>query len=228
MRAIKGVGRWMLVAAFACLGATALTAQAQMTAGKDYLAITPPQPVPPGNNIEVLEFFWYGCPHCNDLQPALQAWLKKKPADVAFRSVPAAFDESWLQLARTYYAIDALGEQARLHEAMFEAIHKAKKLSPRSLAKDPKPLFEWVATQKVDSKKFADAYNSFSVVSKTNRTIDTTSAYAVTGTPSIAIDGRYLTAPHMMQSRGGAPDYNQFFKNVDQLIAMARAQRKGK
>lgn len=224
MRVIK---RWIMFAALACFGATALVAQAQLVAGKDYLIITPPQPTPPGNNVEVLEFFWYGCGFCANMQAPLHAWLKRKPADVAFRSVPAAFDEAWLQLARTYYTIDALGEHARLHDAVFNAIHKDKKLSPRALAKDAKPLFEWIATQKVDSKKFADAYNSFAVVSKTNRTVDTTSAYAVTGTPSLAIDGRYLIAPHMMQRQGGV-DYNLFFKNVDQLIAMARAQRKGK
>jgi thiol:disulfide interchange protein DsbA len=226
MHAIRHIGSWLVVAMLTVFG---IAAHAQITAGKEYLTITPPQPTPPGNNVEVLEFFWYGCPHCNDLQPALRAWLKKKPADVSFRSLPAAFDESWLQLARTFYAIDALGEHDRLHAEVFNAIHKDRKLSPRALAKDPKPLYEWVATQKVDSKKLADTYNSFSVVSKTNRTIDTTSAYAVTGTPSLAIDGRYITAPHMMQARsGGGVDYDQFFRNVDQLIAMARAQRKGK
>lgn len=224
MRAFKLVGRWLVMAVLTAFGAVA---QAQMTAGKEYLMITPPQPTPPGKNIEVIEFFWYGCPHCNDLQPALHAWLKKKPADVTFRSVPAAFDESWLQLARTYYAIDALGEQERLHTALFNAIHKDKKFSPRGLSKDPKPLMDWVESQKVDRKKFVDTYNSFSVVSKTNRTVDTTSAYGVTGTPSLAIDGRYVTAPHMMQASGGV-SYTQFFRNVDQLIDMARAQRKGK
>lgn len=225
MRAFMQLSKWIGIVAFAL---TSAAAQAQLTLGKDYQAITPPQPTPPGKNIEVIEFFWYGCPHCADLQPALKAWLKRKPADVAFRSQPAAFNEGWLQLARTYYAIDAIGEGERVHAEVFNAIHKAKKLDPKVLAKDPKSLFEWVATQKVDIKKFTDAYNSFSVVSKTNRTVDTTSAYGVSGTPSLAIDGRYLTAPHMVQSRGAGVDYEQFFKNVDQLIAMARANRKGK
>ncbi|HTE15278.1 MAG TPA: thiol:disulfide interchange protein DsbA/DsbL [Burkholderiales bacterium] len=204
------------------------TAQAQLTAGKDYQMITPPQPVPPGKNVEVIEFFWYGCPHCADLQPSLKAWLKKNAADIAFHSQPAAFNEGWTQLARTYYAIDVVGESEKLHGEVFNAIHKNKKLDPKVLAKDPKTLFAWVGTQKVDVKKFTDAYNSFSVVSKTQRTIDTTSAYGISGTPSLAIDGRFLIAPHMVPAKAGNVDYEQFFKNVDQLITMARANRKGK
>lgn len=202
--------------------------QAQLTAGKDYQLITPPQPTPAGKNIEVLEFFWYGCPHCSHLQPSLHAWLKTKPVDVAFRSQPAAFDEGWTQLARTFYAIDTLGAQEKLHAEVFAAIHKTKKLDPKALAKDPKSLFAWVGTQNQDVKKFTDAYNSFTVVSKANRTVDTTSAYGVSGTPSIAIDGRYLIAPGMVPTKANAVDYERFFKNVDQLIAMARANRKGK
>ena len=223
MRALNVVAKWITIAGLAVVS---FAAQAQLSAGKEYLSITPPQPTPPGKNVEVIEFFWYGCPHCADLQPALREWLKRKPADVTFRSNPAAFNDAWLQLARTYYAIDVLGEQERLHAEVFNAIHKTKKLDPKVLAKDPKTLFEWVGTQKVDVKKFTDAYNSFAVVSKTQRTVDTTSAYGITGTPSIAIDGRYLTAPHMVPPKGN--DYSQFFKTVDELIAMARAQRKGK
>lgn len=225
MRVFKPFLKFAVVVAMAFAG---MSAQAQLTAGKDYRTINPPQAAPPGKNVEVMEFFWYACPHCADLQPPLRAWLKQKPADVTFRSQPAAFNESWTQLARTYYAIDAIGEVERLHHELFDAIHKSKKLDPKLLAKDPKSLFEWVGTQKVDVKKFTDAYNSFAVDSKTKRTVDTTAAYGVDGTPALAIDGRYLIAPHMVPAKAGAVDYATFFKNVDQLIALARAQRKGK
>jgi thiol:disulfide interchange protein DsbA len=147
---------------------------------------------------------------------------------VTFRSQPAAFNDGWTQLARTYYAIEVLGETEKLHGEVFNAIHRSKKLDPKILAKDPKTLFAWVGSQKVDEKKFTDAYNSFSVVSRAQRTVDTTSAYGVTGTPSIAIDGRYVTAPHMLPSKNNAVDYDGFFKTVDALIAMARTARKGK
>ena len=222
--------RVLFVAALAVLlGLGMAAAQAQLVSGKDYQLITPPQPTPPGKNVEVIEFFWYGCPHCYHLQPSLAEWLKKKPADVSFRSQPAAFDESWTQLARTYHAIDVLGAQEKLHGEVFAAIHKTHKLNPKTLIKDQKSLFEWVGTQGVDVKKFTEAYNSFSVVSKTQRATDTTSAYGVTGTPSLAIDGRFLAAPHMVPAKANnTVDYERFFKNVDQLITMARANRKGK
>ena len=116
-----------------------------------------------------------------------------------------------------------------LHHQLFDAIHKSKKLNPAALVKDPKGLFDWVGTQKVDSKKFSEAYNSFSVVSKTQRTVDTTAAYGVNGTPALAIDGRFLIAPSMTPLKANnMVDYERFFKNVDQLIAMARGNRKGK
>ncbi len=216
------------LAAVMLLAFTAVAAQAQLTIGRDYQAISPPQPSPPGKPIEVLEFFWYACPHCSQLQSSLKVWLKNKPSDVVFRSQPAAFEESWTQLARTFYAIDTIGAVETLHSEVFAAIHKTKTLDPKVLVKDPKSLFAWVGTQKIDVRKFTDAYNSFSVVSKTNRTIDITSAYGVTGTPSIAVDGRYLIAPVMVPPKANAVDYERFFKNVDQLIAMARANRKGK
>jgi protein dithiol oxidoreductase (disulfide-forming) len=227
MRVFEQMSKLAAVAIFA-FASVAAQAQAPLTIGKDYQAITPTQPTPPGKNVEVIEFFWYGCPHCADLQSSLHAWLKSKPTDVAFRSQPAAFNDSWTQLARTYYAIDTVGESEKLHGAVFNAIHKSKKLDPKVLAKDPKTLFAWVGDQKSDVKKFTDAYNSFTVVSKTQRTVDITSAYGVSGTPSLAIDGRYLIAPHMVPAKNNSVDYEQFFKNVDQLIAMARASRKGK
>jgi thiol:disulfide interchange protein DsbA len=225
MRVFKQI---LKLAAVAALVFVSVSAQAQLTVGKDFRAITPPQPAPPGRNVEVIEFFWYACPHCADLQPSLREWLKRKPADVAFRSQPAAFNESWTQLARTFYAIDAIGEVEKLHSEVFDAIHKSKKLDLKVLAKDPKTLFDWVGTHKVDVKKFADAYNSFSVDARTKRTVDTTAAYGVDGTPALAVDGRYLIAPHMVPAKAGNVDYEQFFKNLDQLIVMARANRKGK
>ena len=213
----------------ALLSFGSISAQAQLKVGTDFLLITPAQPVATGKNVEVIELFWYACSHCYHLQPSLHGWLKRKPADVAFRSQPAAFDESWTQLARTFYAMDAVGLTEKLHGEVFNAIHKTKKLDPKVLIKDPKSLFAWVSEQKVDVKKFTESYNSFSVVSRTQRTVDLTSAYGVQGTPSLAIDGRYLIAPHMVPLQAGnSVDYDRFFKNADQLIAMARANRKGK
>lgn len=205
------------------------TAAVQIVAGRDYQALKTPQPAASGKNIEVLEFFWYGCPHCAHLQPSLHEWLKRKSADVAFRRQPAAFQESWVQLARTYYTIEAIDAVDKLHGEVFDAIHKTKVLAPNTLFKDQKPLFDWMATKGVERQKFVDAYNSFGVSSRAQRTMDATSAYEISGTPTMVIDGRYLTAPSMTPPKAdNTVNYELFFRNVDQVIALARKNRGGK
>jgi thiol:disulfide interchange protein DsbA len=212
-----------IVALMACLASANI--MAQLVPGRDYQPLKPPQPTESGNKIEVLEFFWYGCPHCAHLEPQLAQWLKKKPADVDFKHVPAAFQESWLQLARTYYALDTLGLVDKLHHEVFAAVHDTHRLDPAALSRDPKPLFEWVASKGVDRQKFIDAYNSFAVVSRTQRTIDTTQRYDIPGTPALIVDGRYLTAPSMTLKPDRNIDYDRFFKVLDELIATARKNR---
>ena len=208
--------------------AAPLAAQQPPVAGREYQLIKPAQPTSSGNKIEVLEFFWYGCPHCAHLQPSLNAWLKRKPADVDFKHQPAAFQDSWLQLARTYYTIESLGLTDKLHGEVFSAIHDKRQLDPATLARDPKSLFDWVATKGVDRQKFTDAYNSFGVQSRTKGTIDLTLRYDLSGTPALVIDGRFLTAPSMTLKNDRAVDYDRFFQVVDQLIAQARKTRGGK
>jgi len=220
---------WSMLALFACLAWTAASqAQQQLVPGRDYQLVKPPQPTESGNKIEVLEFFWYGCPHCSHLQPYLNAWLKRKPADVDFKHQPAAFQESWLQLARTYYTVEILGLVDKLHGDIFSAIHDKHTLDPATLARDPKTLFDWVASRGVDRKKFMDTYNSFSVQSRTQRTIDFTMRYDIPGTPALVIDGRYLASPSLTLKPDRTIDYDRFFQVVDQLVAQARKARGGK
>ena len=102
------------------------SASAQLVAGRDYQPVKPPQPTDSGNKVEMIEFFWYGCPHCNALQPSLQAWLKRKPADVEFKRQPAVFQESWVPLTQLYYTLDAMGLVEKLHHEVFAAIHDQK------------------------------------------------------------------------------------------------------
>lgn len=198
-------------------------ARAELVKGRDYLVIEPAQPVSSGRKIEVLEFFWYGCPHCNRLEPHLNAWLKRKPADADFRRVPAAFRESWLPLARAQYALQSLGLADKLHGELFAAIHDQKTLDIKTLARDPAPLFDWVAGKGVDRKKFAAAYNSPEVTARTQSTIETTGKYALPDVPAVVINGRYLIAPSMAgYSDGDKKNYDLLFRNIDQLIAQAR------
>jgi thiol:disulfide interchange protein DsbA len=203
--------------------AVAPSASAQFAAGKDFLIINPPQPTDSGNKVEVIEFFWYGCPHCNALQPSLDKWLKQKPADIEFRRVPAVLGQSWIPLTQTFYTFEALGLTEKLHHDVYAAIHKEK-----LRLQDPKTLFEWVAKRGVDQKKFMDAYNSFGVRSRVQRAIDMSRTYNIPGTPALVIDGRYLTAPHLGLEQGQSLSYERYFKIVDRVIALARKARTGK
>ena len=208
-------------AAILLLASTAASAQA--VAGRDYQLVKAPQPTESGNKVEVLEFFWYGCPHCNTLQPSLQAWLKRKPADVEFRRMPAVFQDSWVPLTRVYYTLEAMDLVEKLHHDVFAAIHEKK-----IRLQDPKVLLDWMASKGVDRQKFNDVPNSFSVQSRAQRSIDVTRAYDIPGTPAIIIDGRYLTAPSMVVKGDNTIDYDRYFKIVDQVIAMARKNKAAK
>ena len=197
-----------------------LSAHAQITPGKDYRVLSPPQPTESGKRVEVLEFFWYGCPHCNALQPPLRVWLKQKPADVDFRRVPAVFSDSWIPLTWAYYALEAMGAVDKLHYDVFAAIHEQKiRLSDQSV------LFDWVAKHGVDKQKFAETYNSFGVKSRGMRSIEMTRAYDIPGTPALTVDGKYLVAPSMVLKPDNTVDYDRYFLVLDQVIAMARKER---
>jgi protein dithiol oxidoreductase (disulfide-forming) len=213
---MEGFAGWLrLIAAVACLSLAAGAVSAQ-TAGKDYELLKPAQPTESGNKVEVIEFFSYACPHCQSLRPSLGGWLKRKPADVEFRRVPAVFQESWLPFARIYYTLEAMGLLDKLHHDVFAAIHNQKiKLQ------EPKALSDWIASKGVDRQKFMDTYNSFGVQSLTKRAAETTRRYNIPFTPALVIDGRYLTGPSMTSS-GSSVDYDRFFKVVDSLVATAR------
>lgn len=178
----------------------------------DYLRLSPPQrtDVKPGQ-VEVTEFFWYGCPHCFHLEPDLNAWAKKQAKDVVIKRVPAVLNEKWAALARAYYALEALGVQPKLHDELFDAIHvKGMDLNP------PDAFFDWGVTKGLDRKKLANAYNSFGVNSKVMRAQQMTKSYKLTGVPAFAVNGKYVTSAYMT---GSQP---KLFEALDQLIAMER------
>lgn len=206
-----------------------MASAAQPVLGKEYNLVKPPQPTDSGNKIEVLEFFWYGCPHCYNLQPSLETWLKRKPSDVEFKRTPAVFQDSWLPLTRTYYAVEALGLTDKLHHEIFNALHRERiRLQDPKKLLDPGLIFDWVAGKGVDRKKFADTYNSFGINGRTQRSIELTRKFDIPGTPTIVIDGKFLTAPSMTLKSDRAIDYDRFFQVVDGLIAETRKSRGGK
>jgi len=220
---MKISGWFTAVALGVTLAATSFSTLAQAVAGRDYRTLASPQPVTSGPRIEVLEFFYYGCPHCSNLQGPLGAWLKRKPADVEFKRTPAVFQESWLPLTKAYFTIEALALVDKLHHDVFSAIHEKK-----VRLQDPKVLFDWVAAQGVDRQKFMETYNSFAVQSRSQRAKEVTANYDIPGTPAVIVDGKYLTAPSLTLNPDNSINYDRYFKVLDEVIALARKTRGGK
>lgn len=158
-----------------------------VVAGNDYLVVDPRAAVEaPAGKIEVVEFFWYNCPHCNAFEPMLETWIKTLPKDVAFRRVPVAFRDDFAPQQRLYYALEAMGLVEKLHAKVFAAIHVEKlDLSKAS------GIADWVAKQGVDMPKFNENYNSFSVATKATKATQLQNAYKVEGVPALGVTGRF-------------------------------------
>lgn len=188
---------------------------AEPVEGKDYARLKNPQPTESGKKIEVIEFFSYGCPHCNDLEPILDAWVAKLPPDVQFRRVPVMFQDRWRALAKIYYTLEAMGDEARLSPEVFKAIHSAG----LPLYQE-KAFFDWAAAHGLDRAKVQDVYNSFAVNSKFNRAIALAQAYNIQSVPTMVIDGKYVTSSDRVGTHAALPPV------IDALIAKARAEHK--
>ena len=198
----------MVLAAFLALPLAASAQQIQ------YGELNPPQPVENASKIEVIEFFWYGCPHCYSLEPYIETWLKKLPPDVEFRRVPAVFNSRWGHDAAIFYTLEAMGVLEKLHRPLFDAIHKS------SLRTDNEAAFsEWLQKNGVDSKKFMDTMRSFGVQSKLRRATQQTVAYKIDGTPAMAVAGRYTVSAEQGGTQQG------MLQAVDGLVALARKQK---
>ena len=179
-----------------------------------YGELNPPQPTESKGKIEVIEFFWYGCPHCYSLEPYIETWLKKLPPDVEFRRVPAVFNTRWAHDATIFYTLEALGVLDKLHRPLFDAIHKSSLRTDNEAA-----LSEWLQKNGVEPKKFVDAMKSFGVQSKLRRATQQTVAYKIDGTPAMAVAGRYTVSAEQGRTQQG------MLQVVDGLVAMARKQK---
>ncbi|HYY62129.1 MAG TPA: thiol:disulfide interchange protein DsbA/DsbL [Burkholderiales bacterium] len=193
----------------AALIAAPLIALAQ-GAKPQYTELKPPQPVDTdGKKIEVVEFFWYGCPHCYNLEPVLEAWVKKLPPDVQFRPIPAVFNERWAHDAAIFYTFEALGVLDKLHRPFFDAIHRDHLRSD-----DQAAMTEWLSRHGVEPKKFYDTMKSFGVQSKTRRAAQLSVAYKIDGTPAMAVQGRYTVSADQGGSREGMLDTVSYLVNM--------------
>ncbi len=179
-------------------------------AGKQYKEIVPPQPVT-GAGIEVLEVFWYGCPHCYDLEPTLARWQARQAPDVAFRRMPAVFRPSWFLHAKAYYTAEALGVLDKIHAPFFKALHADKKELD-----DEESLAEFFAGFGVDKKEFSQVFNSFTVEGKVEQAKQAIQRFGIDGVPAIVVNGKYLTSGSMAGSYDGA------LAVVDFLVARER------
>lgn len=168
---------------------SALAQQAAPQEGKEYLRLSTPAPVDaPAGKIEVVEFFWYSCPHCNTFEPTFAAWKQKVPANVVVRRVPVAFNASFVPQQKLYFALQAMDNFESMHVKVFHAIHVER----NKLAKD-EDIFNWVAKQGVDVNKFKEVYNSFNVSSQLRKATALQQAYDVEGVPSMGVAGRFYT-----------------------------------
>ncbi len=197
----------------ACALVFAGYAYAQSPPPQGYSQLMPPQPTHNPRKIEVLEFFFYGCSHCFHLHPMLSAWETRKPTDVEMIYVPTVFQTSWEPMANTFYALEALGRQKQLDDALYEAWGQGQYLV------ETDRIADFVAKRGVDRQKFLDAFNSFSVQSKVERSKQMLLSYGVTDTPTLVVDGKYVIS-------GLVPE--EMIRVLDKVVAMARTEHAGK
>ena len=184
----------------------------QFKEGKDFKRLDKPvAPDAPAGKVDVIEFFWYSCPHCNVFEPTLDAWVKAAPKDLFIRRVPVAFNASFVPQQKLYYTLEGMGKLDALHAKVFRAIHVEK----AKLAKDDE-ILAWVTQQGVDVAKFKEVYGSFSVANQVRRASQLQDAYGVEGVPSMGVAGKYYTDGTM------AGSMQTVLQVVEYLAATAR------
>jgi thiol:disulfide interchange protein DsbA len=196
----------------AVLAFTAFGAQAQPAA--PYAPLVPPQLTDGGGKIEVTEFFWYGCPHCNAMEPYVNAWLKTMPKDVVFKRVHAYPSDAWGPMASLYYTLEAMGLVDQYHSKVFDAIHKQNVNLNNKGKRD-----EWLKANGIDPAKFNEVEKSFSVQTKIARARQLTQAYKVDSVPRFFVAGKYYTSA---EQAGGN---DKIMPTIDQIIAVVRKEK---
>ena len=184
-------------------------------AGADYLVLDKKAPVEaPAGKVEVVDFFWYNCPHCNAFEPTLDAWVDRLPKDVVVRRVPVGFRDDFVPQQRLFYALEAMDLVGKLHAKVFTAIHAEQQQLTRG-----EGIADWVAKQGVDKARFMEQFNSFSIATKVTRATQLQNAYKVEGVPALGVAGRFYTDGTLAKSMPRA------LQIVDYLVAEVRAGR---
>jgi thiol:disulfide interchange protein DsbA len=206
-----------LLACALCLfaAAAARAAPGDLRVGIDYVRIGAAQPQS-GPGVEVVEFFSYGCSHCNEFEPVVSRWRSTLPKDVRFRRMPVGFgNPKWVALAKLYLAIESTGDLAKIDGDIFSAVHG--KGSPLV---DEKSIVDWAAARVADRKKFIDMYRSFDVEARAKRAEQTAASFGIPGIPAMAVGGRYLVVAEQ------AKDFQDLLRVTEKVIEMARRDGK--
>lgn len=191
------------------------SAQRRPEDGRDYRRLEKLAPVEaPAGRIEVVEFFWYSCPHCNAFEPRLNAWASKLPADVVLRRVPVAFRDDFVPQQRLYYTLEALGKVGELHTKVFNAIHDERKPTARE-----EQILEFAQANGLDRAKFQEMYNSFAISTKARRARQLQDQYEVDGVPALGVAGRFYTDATLAGGMDNA------LRVVDYLVAETRKSK---
>jgi thiol:disulfide interchange protein DsbA len=184
---------------FLCLSGAVLAQGPKIEEGFDYRILPIPQPVETKGKVEVIEFFWYGCPHCYDFEPELISWVKRQPKDVVFKRVPVAFRDDFMPHSQLFYTLEALGKGDALHEKVMYAMHKENK---RLLTESE--IADWAAAQGIDRNTFLATYRSFAVTSKARAARQLADAYRIDGVPTMVMQGKYVTSPSIAGTKAKA------------------------
>jgi protein dithiol oxidoreductase (disulfide-forming) len=203
----------LLLAALLALVATCANSAETFREGEHYQVLATPLSIKASDKIEVVELFWYGCPHCFHFEPLITEWLKHKPDDVEFRRVPAVFAENWVPHARAFFAVEALGVADKFHAPLFRAIHEENKK-----IFDEEALVRFAESVGIPSTSFRDAYAGFAVDGKVKQAMKYTRDSGITGVPAVIVNGKYRTGAQM------AGGQDKVLKVVDFLVDKERTR----
>ena len=210
--------RWIAWTAMVVMGFVTVTVTAtaeDYMEGVEYTRISKPmRTVAEPGTIEVREYFWYGCPHCNNLEPFLQRWLDTNPKNISLKVQPTIFRENWAPAAQAFYTAGVLGVLDKTHHAMFDAIHNDNR---KNLLGDDLAMEVFFEEHGVAPADFRKAWGSFSVQSRVKQAVRMTRKSGIKGVPAVVVNGKYVTDP------GIAGGYREMFKVIEYLVAKEMA-----
>jgi len=203
-----------------CFATPAFASLEAPVSGVEYTTLAAPQPVPAGKKVEVIEFFMYHCPHCNALEPQLSEWVKKQGDNIILKRMHFPSTGPNDPEAHLYLTLEAMGKLPEMHSKVFHAVHVE-----RVRLNSDEAILNWVTKNGIDRAKFLDAWNSFGVQTKLKRLGAAVTAYKVDFAPVLVIDGKYMTAPSLVQASSKTKDEQQLFRATlqvaDFLVAKA-------